>query len=103
VAVVKVRDLPARRGMRVPDARCTASVPRSWVTGGRRAGCGWPTRTGGELQVDFGRIGPIPDPGRGRRRLAWALILTAVCSGHRFVWLSQRGTIAKVIAGGDAA
>jgi hypothetical protein len=40
---------------------------------------------GGELQVDFGRMGLLFDPGSGRRRVCWALICTAVYSRHCFV------------------
>jgi transposase len=58
---------------------------------------------GSELQVDFGRMGLIPDPERDRNRFVWALIFTAVYSRHCFVWLSFRQTTEAVIAGFEAA
>jgi hypothetical protein len=58
---------------------------------------------GSELQVDFGRMGLVPDPATGRRRVAWALIFTACYSRHCYVWLSFRQTTEAVIAGCEAA
>jgi transposase len=58
---------------------------------------------GSELQVDFGRMGRLVDPGTGRSRFVWALIFTAVYSRHCFVWLSFRQTTQEVIAGFEAA
>ena len=56
-----------------------------------------------ELQVDFGRMGLLPDPGSGRHRVCHALIFTACYSRHCFVWLTFRQTTAAVIAGCEAA
>ena len=56
---------------------------------------------GDELQVDFGRMGLLAD--NGRRRVVWALILTACYSRHTFVWLTFRQTTEEVIAGCEAA
>ena len=58
---------------------------------------------GVECQIDFGRLGLIFDPGAGRRRALHALIFTAVCSRHMFVWLSFTQTLGDVIAGCEAA
>jgi hypothetical protein len=58
---------------------------------------------GSELQVDFGRMGLVPDPVSGRRRVCWALIFTAVYSRHCFVWLTFRQTTEAVIEGFEAA
>jgi hypothetical protein len=38
------------------------------------------------VQVDFGRLGLLPDPARGVRRVAQGLIFTAVYSRHTFVY-----------------
>jgi transposase len=103
VAVVKVRDLLARRGVRVPERTlhrfCAEELGHRRPESTVRVADGEPGR---EVQVDFGRMGLIPDPEWNRRRLVWALILTAVFSRHMFVWLSHRQTIADVIAGCDA-
>jgi transposase len=58
---------------------------------------------GAELQVDFGRMGLVPDPATGRRRTVWALIFTACYSRHTFVFLTDRQTLERVIAGFEAA
>ena len=58
---------------------------------------------GAELQVDFGKMGLVPDPASGRKRLCWALIFTACYSRHCYVWLSFRQTTEAVIAGCEAA
>ncbi len=55
------------------------------------------------MQVDFGRLGLIPDPSRGNRRVAHGLIFTAVYSRHMFVFPTHRQTLNDVIAGFDAA
>jgi transposase len=102
--LVKVRDLLARKGVVV-----------SYRTLNRFAAqrCGFGERTtsvrvddgepGAELQVDFGRMGLVPDPETGGRRLVQALIFTACYSRHCFVWLSHRQTTAAVIEGFEAA
>jgi transposase len=58
---------------------------------------------GVECQLDFARMGLVPDPEAGRRRVAHALIFTAVYSGHMFVWLTFRQSLDAVIAGCEAA
>jgi transposase len=58
---------------------------------------------GAECQIDFARMGLVPDPASGRRRVAHALIFTAVYSRHMFVWLSFAQTLAAVIEGCEAA
>ncbi len=58
---------------------------------------------GEELQVDFGRMGLVPSLETGKRRMAWALIFTAVFSRHMFVWLTFRQTLESVIEGFEAA
>lgn len=40
---------------------------------------------GSQAQVDFGRAGMMVDPATGKRRLAWAFIMTLSYSRHRFV------------------
>ncbi|MEV4080066.1 IS21 family transposase [Nonomuraea fuscirosea] len=58
---------------------------------------------GKECQVDFARLGLIYDPVQGRRRVAHALIFTAVYSRHMFIWLTFSQTLEAVIAGCEAA
>ncbi|MGH3801211.1 MAG: IS21 family transposase [Pseudonocardiaceae bacterium] len=107
LTVVKAHELLGRRGVVVPErtlhryalevlgvgrfARTTTTV---------RVADGKP---GGELQVDFGKMGLVPDPELGRCRVCQALIFTACYSRHCYVWLSFTQTTAAVIAGFEAA
>ena len=103
VPVVKVGDLLARRGVVVPERTlhrfCADELGHGNAKTTVRVADGAP---GGEVQVDFGRVGYLVDA-QGRRRLVRALIFTAVCSRHMFVWLCHRETLADVIAGCEAA
>jgi transposase len=56
---------------------------------------------GTELQVDFGRLGLVPDG--DRNRVCQALVFTAAYSRHMFVWPTFSMAIAEVIAGFEAA
>jgi len=58
---------------------------------------------GSELQVDFGRLGLIPDPASGARRVVRGLVFTAVYSRHMFVYPTHRQSLDDVIAGFEAA
>ncbi len=60
-------------------------------------------KPGDELQVDFGRLGLLPDPAVGRRRVVHGLVFTAACSRHAFVWLTFRQTLEAVIEGFEEA
>jgi transposase len=105
LTVAKVGMLLARQGVMVP-AR-TLERFAAQVCGPRR-GRGTTVRVadgepGDELQVDFGRMGFIFDTETGRRRVCQALIFTACCSRHCFVWLSFSQTTAAVIEGFEAA
>lgn len=104
LTVVKIHELLERRGVLVPY-RTLHRYCQQRLDFGRKASTvrvddGAP---GGELQVDFGRMGLILDPGSGRRRVVHALIFTAVVSRHTYVWLSYTQTLADVIAGCEAA
>jgi transposase len=60
-------------------------------------------KPGQEVQVDFGRLGLVPDPATGGRRVAQGLIFTAVYSRHMFVYPTLRQTLDAVVAGFEAA
>ena len=102
--LVKVQDLLARKGVvvayrtlnRFATERCGFGQRKTTV----RVDDGEP---GAELQVDFGRMGLVPDPVGGGRRMTEALIFTACYSRHCFVWLSHRQTTAAVVGGFEAA
>ncbi len=105
VTAVKVQRLLVRRGVVVP--RRTVQRYASEVCGAGRK----PASTvrvddgepGDELQVDFGRLGLVPDAVTGRQRVCNALVFTACVSRHCFVWLSFTQTTEAVIEGFEAA
>ena len=102
LTVVKIGILLQRRGVVVPHRtlarfaveRCGAGRKRSTV----RVDDPPP---GIELQVDFGRLGLVPDG--ERRRVCHGLIFTAVFSRHQFVWPTFTQTTEDVISGFEAA
>jgi transposase len=102
LTMVKIHVLLGRRGVEVPYR----TVVRFCV---ERCGAGRRSTTvrvadpdpGVELQVDFGRMGLIPDG--ERKRVLHALIFTACWSRHCYVWPCFRQTTAEVIAGFEAA
>jgi hypothetical protein len=106
LTVVKVHELLGRRGILVPQRTLHRYALQVCEVGrGRRARTvrvddGEP---GDELQLDFGRLGLVPDPPSGRCRVCHALIFTPVVSRYSFVWLSFRQRVDDVIAGCEAA
>lgn len=102
--LVKIHDLLSRNGVEVPYRTLHRFAVAECGFGRRqptvRVADGEP---GGELQVDFGKMGFLVDPETGKRRLVWALIFTACYSRHCFVWLTYRQTTQAVIAGFEAA
>jgi transposase len=103
--VVKGGELLAREGVVVPErtlhryALQVLGYGRGQTATVRVADC----EPGAECQVGFGKMGLLDDPQAGRRRVVHALIFTAVCSRHCFVWLTFRQDLAAVIAGCEAA
>lgn len=104
LTLTKVHVLLGRRGVVVPYRTLHRYAVTEFGFGRRR-----PTvrvadgNPGEELQVDFGRLGLIPDPSRGGRRVTHGLIFTAVYSRHMFVYPTHRQTLDEVIAGFEAA
>jgi len=99
--LAKVRDLLGRQGVAVPYS----SLHRFAVSY-----CGFRERQRitvrvadvgpGELaEVDFGRLGIVYDPDTGRRRVAWALLVTLGHSRHQYVHSGFTQTIPAFIAG----
>ncbi len=105
LTVVKVHELLARQGVVVAQRtlhRYVLEVIGHGRGQGRtvRVNDGEP---GGELQIDYAKMGLINDPVNDRRRVCHALIFTAVFSRHLFVWLSFGQTTGDVIAGCEVA
>ena len=89
LTVVKIGTLLGRRGVVVPYRTlhrfCVQCCGFGRSTQTVRVADGEP---GAECQIDFGKMGLLYDPASGRRRTVHALIFTAVCSRHMFVWLT---------------
>jgi transposase len=104
LTVVKIGDLLTRRGVVVPYRTlhrfCVECCGFGRSTTTVRVADGDP---GVECQIDFARMGLMHDGETGRRRVVHALIFTAVCSRHTFVWLTFSQTLQAVIAGCEAA
>jgi hypothetical protein len=104
LTLAKVHILLSRRGVVVPYRTLHRFAVAELGFGRRqptvRVADGNPGR---EVQVDFGRLGLVPDPATGRCRVAHGLILTAVYSRHMFVYQTLRQTLAEVLCGFEAA
>lgn len=102
--LTKVHELLARRGIAVPYRTLHRYCAQELGYGRRRAtvpvaDCA----PGSELQLDFGRLGLLPDPPGGGRRVCHALIFTAVYSRHMFVYPTFSQGLEAVIAGCECA
>lgn len=102
--LTKVHELLERRGAAVPYRTLHRYCARELGYGRRRAtlpvaDC----EPGSELQMDFGRLGLVPDPASGRRRTCHALIFTAVYSRHMFVYPTHSQGLEALIAGCERA
>jgi transposase len=97
--LAKVRDLLVRQGVKVPYS----SLHRFAVSY-----CGFRERQRitvrvadvgpGELaEVDYGRLGIVYDPDTGRRRVAWALLVTLGHSRHQYVHVGFNQTMPEFI------
>jgi transposase len=106
LTVRKVHDLLDRRGIVVPERTLHRYALEVCDVGRGRRGTTVRVadgESGDECQIDFGRLGLVPDTVVGRCRACHALIFTPVVSRYTFVWLSFRQTIDDVIAGCEAA
>ena len=106
LTVRKTGELLARRGVVVPERTLHRYALEVCHVGRGRRGTTVRVadgKPGDELQVDFGKLGRLLDPGTGRQRDVWALIFTPVVSRFSFVWLAHRQTVTDVIAGFEAA
>ncbi len=104
LTLAKIHMLLGRRGVVVPYRTLHRFAVAELGIGRRQ-----PTvpvvdgKPGQEVQVDFGRLGLVPEPATGRRRVAQGLIFTAVYSRHMFVYPTLRQTLEEVVAGFEAA
>ena len=102
--VTRVHELLAERGCEVSYSTLRRFIQRR----------GWRRRQpvtvrmedgppGEVAELDFGRLGLIPDPESGRRRTVWALIVVWRYSRHCFVWPTTSQTLHAVVEGLEAA
>lgn len=107
LTVVKIGDLLARQGAVVPQRTLHRYATQCTEYRGRGGGGATvPVADGDpgvECQIDFARMGMIFDADSGRRRVAHALIFTAVYSRHMFVWLTFSQRLEAIIAGCEEA
>jgi hypothetical protein len=97
----KVHQLLARQGVQVPYSSLHRfAVQHCGFRAERRVTVRVAEVAPGELaEVDFGRLGFVPDPETGKRRTLHALIVTLVHSRHQYVHVSHTQTLADFIAG----
>lgn len=100
--LTKVHHLLGRQGIHVPYSSLHRfAVKHCGFTGGRRSlTVRMAEPPPGELaEIDFGRLGPVPDPVSGRRRLAWALLVTLPHSRHQYVHVTYSQKLSDLIDG----
>ncbi len=102
LTVVKIGALLRRRGVEVPHRTLARFAVECCGAGRRRTTVRVDDPPPGtECQVDFGRLGLVPDG--ERRRVCQGLIFTACYSRHQFVWPTFRQSTEEVIKGFEAA
>jgi hypothetical protein len=96
LTLAKIHMLLGRRGVVVPYRTLHRFAVAELGFGRRQATVRVADgKPGKEVQVDFGRLGLVPDPASGRRRVAQGLIFTAVYSRHMFVYPTLRQTLER--------
>lgn len=97
----KVRELLARRGVKVPYSSLHRYVVKHCgFQDARRITVRVADVAPGELaEVDFGRLGLVPEPQTGRRRVVYALIITLVHSRHLYVHITSSQKLSDLIDG----
>lgn len=99
--LTKVHELLRRQGIEVPYSslhrfavkKCGFGESQSLTV--RMAEC----EPGEVAEVDFGRLGFVPHPGSGGRRLLWALVVVLVFSRHQLVFATHSQKIQDLISG----
>ncbi len=102
LTVVKIGILLRRRGIEVPHRTLARFAVERCGAGRRKTTVRVDDPPPGiECQVDFGRLGLVPDG--DKRRVCHGLVFTAVYSRQMFVWLTFGQKTEDVIAGFEAA
>ena len=97
----KVRELLRRQGVEVPYSSLHRFASKHCgFADARRITVRVADVAPGELaEVDFGRLGLVPDPEIGHRRVLHALIVTLVYSRHQYVHVAHSQTLSDLIEG----
>ena len=98
--LTKVHALLGRNGVIVPYSSLHRFAAKHCGFGGGRTTVRVADCAPGEVaEVDFGRLGLVPDPATGKRRLAHALIVTLGHSRHQYVHVTFSQKLPDLIAG----
>jgi hypothetical protein len=99
--LTKIRQLLERRGVQVAYSSLHRFAVKHCEFGKRhRSTVRMAECEPGELaEVDFGKLGLVPDPETGRRRRVWALSVILVHSRHQYVHVTNSQTLADVLDG----
>lgn len=102
--LTRIHELLAARGCAVSYSTLRRFVlKRNWGRPGKTTVRMEDTPPGEVAEADFGRLGLIPDPATGRRKLVWAMIIVLCHSRHSFLWPMHYQKLPDVIAGLEAA
>ena len=100
LTLTKCHDLLTRRGVAVTYSSLYRFAMKHCEFGERASTVRMADVAPGELaEIDFGRLGLIPDGRLERRRVLWALVVTLVHSRHQYVHLTHSQTLTDVIGG----
>ena len=97
----KVRELLRRQGVEVPYSSLHRfATKHCGFADARRVTVRVADVAPGEVaEVDFGRLGLVPDPETGHRRVLHALIVTLVYSRHQYVHVTHSQKLSDLIEG----
>ena len=102
--LTRIHELLAARGCAVSYSTLRRFVQkRNWTRPAGTTVRMEDTPPGEVAEADFGRLGLVPDPATGKRRLVWAMIVVLCHSRHCFLWPMHQQTLPEVIAGLEAA
>lgn len=99
--LTKVHQLLARQGVHVPYSSLHRfAIKHCGFAERRRITVRMAESPPGEVaEIDFGRLGLVHDPGSGRKRMAWALVVVLIHSRHQYVHVTHSQKVSDVISG----
>jgi transposase len=97
----KVHELLGRQGVDVPYSSLHRFAVKHCGFGerGRMTVRMAESEPGEVAEVVFGRLGLVPDPERGRRRVLWAMPVVLIYSRHEYVHVTHSQQIPDLIGG----